>query len=157
MSKIKVFLDCDGVLADFNGRFKNIFGMEPEEFRKTFGPKIFWLKIKSCDNFFGSLDLLPDAMELYNSVKHLNPSILTGCPWGNWSQPQKLYWRDKYFPGVEMICTTSKNKREYMLKDVKNILIDDLEKFKHLWEERGGVFILHSNAEASILELSKHI
>lgn len=155
--ELKLFLDCDGVLANFNKKFHSVFGMEPEDFRKKFGPKVFWLKIKAYDNFFASLDLMPDAMELFNAVEHLKPTILTGCPWGNWAQPQKLAWRDKYFPHTEMICTNSRDKRNSMVDGKLNILIDDLEKFKHLWEEQNGVFILHKNAKDSILELKSHV
>ena len=31
-----------------------------------------------------------------------------------------------------------------------DILIDDWPKYKHLWEEAGGIFILHTSAAQSI-------
>ena len=77
-----VFLDCDGVLADFDAGAKQAFGMSPAEFERRFGLKRFWGELASLNNFFGELPLMPDAMELYEAVRHLEPIILTGLPRG---------------------------------------------------------------------------
>ena len=40
-----VFLDCDGVLADFDAGAKQAFGMSPAEFERRFGLKRFWASL----------------------------------------------------------------------------------------------------------------
>lgn len=36
------------------------------------------------------LDWMPDGRELWDGVAHLQPTILTGLPMGNWAEPQKV-------------------------------------------------------------------
>lgn len=146
----QLFLDCDGVLADFDKRAEQIFGMTGREFEDTYGSKEFWRQLKNDDHFFQNLDPMPDAMVLFNAVKHLKPIILTGAPMGNWAGPQKLAWRNKFFPGTEMIVVCpSRDKYKYMTGP-GDILVDDLTKYQHIWIENGGIFVHHTNANNSI-------
>jgi hypothetical protein len=41
-SEYKVYLDMDGVLADFDQRFRDLSGMEPRDFENKYGKKAFW-------------------------------------------------------------------------------------------------------------------
>ncbi|AWN37212.1 hypothetical protein [Methylobacterium radiodurans] len=149
-----VFLDCDGVLADFDAGAERVFGMPPREFERRFGARRFWSNLASHSDFFGELPLLPDAMELYGAVRHLQPVILTGLPRGNWAEPQKRRWAERYFPGVEVIATSAALKREHCHPG--DALVDDREKYRHLWGQAGGIFIHHRDAASSIGELRAH-
>lgn len=150
---VQIFLDCDGVLADFDKSAEEIFGMNTREFEDTKGTKLFWYLLRKAKNFFGDLHPMNDAHDLFNAVKHLDPIILTGAPLGKWAAPQKLEWRDKHFPGTEMIVVCpSKDKHKHMVQP-GDILIDDLVKYRHIWEENGGIFIHHTSAENSIKAL----
>lgn len=93
-------------------------------------------------------------MELYEAVRHVKPIILTGLPRGNWAEPQKRRWAARYFPGVEVITTSAALKREHCRPG--DALVDDLEKYRYLWEQAGGVFIHHRNAQRSIERLRNH-
>ncbi len=150
---MQLFLDCDGVLADFDKRAKEILGMPSREYEKEKGAKNFWKTIYSTPDFFFTIDKMSDADELVNATRHLNPIILTGIPRGDWASDQKLRWRDKHFPDLPMICVESKNKFMHMHQDKHNIIIDDWPKYKPIWEENGGTFILHTSAENSLNEL----
>ncbi|HEX8417795.1 MAG TPA: hypothetical protein VF641_09330 [Methylobacterium sp.] len=146
-----VFLDCDGVLADFDAGAHEAFGMPPEAFERRFGLKRFWGRLASREDFFGQLPLLPDAMELYEAVRHLQPIILTGLPRGDWAEPQKRRWAQRHFPGVEVITTSAALKREHCRPG--DALVDDREKYRHLWEQAGGHFIHHRGAASSLRQL----
>lgn len=150
---MQVFLDCDGVLADFDKRAAEILGMNSREYEKEKGAKDFWKRIYSTPDFFFSLDKMPDADELVNAVKHLNPIILTGRPQGNWAEAQKLAWRDKNFPDLEMIVCLSKEKFLHMHHDKDNFLVDDWTQHQHIWEDASGTFIHHTSAADSIRQL----
>jgi hypothetical protein len=146
-----VFLDCDGVLADFDKGATAVLGMSPRDFEKRSGLGRFWAKLTQAPDFFNSLELMPDAMELYDAVRHLKPVILTGLPRGKWAEPQKRRWAERYFPGVEVITTSAALKREHCSPG--DALVDDRDKYRPLWEAAGGIFIHHRNAAASIAEL----
>lgn len=150
---MKLFLDCDGVLADFDKRAEEILGMRSREFEAIHGSKAFWKTIYSTPDFFYGLDKMPDADKLVDAVKHLDPVILTGKPYGGWAEGQKLRWRDEHFPDLPMIVCLSKDKFTHMHHDKDNILVDDTLKYAHIWEEAGGTFIHHTSAEDSIRQL----
>ena len=149
----QLFLDCDGVLADFNKRAFEIVGMNPREFEVLNSAKIFWNKIYSVPDFFYSLEPMHDAFELVEAVTHLNPIILTGKPRGDWAADQKLRWRDKYFPKLEMIVCPSRDKITFAKPG--DVIVDDWEKWRQTWINGGGVWVLHTSAKTSIQELKQ--
>ncbi len=146
-----IYLDCDGVLADFDTGAANTLAMHPRDFERRHGLKKLWEALAATPHFFERLPLLPDAMELYEAVKHTEPVILTGLPRGSWAAPQKVRWAARYFPGVEIITTNAALKREHCHPG--DALVDDRTKYAHLWEDAGGVFIHHRDARRSIEEL----
>lgn len=151
---MQLFLDCDGVLANFDKRAREIVGMNPREFEDLSGADVLWDRIFGTSDFFYSLEPMPDAHELVEAVKHLNPIILTGAPEkgrGLLAQHQKLRWRDKHFPDLEMIVCPSRNKIKYAKPG--DVIVDDWEKWKHIWVQGGGVWVLHTSARNSIEEL----
>ena len=153
---MKLFLDCDGVLADFDALATEIFDMHPRKYEEINGSKLFWKTLARYDGFYENLPLMPDARYLWDSVAHLNPTILTGCPAGGWAEEQKQRWAIKMFgPDAHMITCKSRDKRVHMHEAKHNILIDDWPQYKHLWEEHEGTFILHTSAEDSLNELRK--
>jgi hypothetical protein len=102
-------------------------------------PKQFWRKLAAVPDFFAELDLLPDVMDLYRAARHLDTIILTGLPRGDWAEPQKRRWAERYFPDVPVITTTAALKYEPCYPG--DALVDDRDKYRHLWERGGGIFI----------------
>jgi beta-phosphoglucomutase-like phosphatase (HAD superfamily) len=147
----QIYLDCDGVLADFESSARAILGASSAAFEKQHGAAQFWKRLARADSFFEHLALLPDAMELYEAVRDKDPIILTGMPHGKWAEPQKRAWAARHFPGVPVITTTAALKREHCHPG--DVLVDDRSFHRHLWEAEGGVFIHHKSAKASIMAL----
>lgn len=150
----QLFLDCDGVLADFDVAARELFGRDSREAEDVLGSKEFWNRIRYSRGFYRHLPLMPDALELYNGVAHLNPIILTGCPYGGWAEQQKLEWAAHHFPDVRMITCRSKDKFLHM-KHRGDILVDDYLRYQHLWEEAGGMFVHHRTAGETLQRLSE--
>ena len=145
----QLYLDCDGVLADFDGGFEAQFGVTPRAYEASHGSRAFWRDIRTkAPRFYLFLPLLPDARALYEAVRHLKPTILTGCPGGGWAEAQKVAWAGVHFPDVPMITCAAREKRRYCRPG--DVLVDDREKYRGLWEEAGGTFVLHRSAAASI-------
>ena len=148
----QVYLDCDGVLADFDAGAARILGMPPAAYQSRFGARRFWGMLGGADGFFEHLPLMPDAMTLYEAVRGLDPVILTGLPRGTWAEPQKRRWAERHFPGVPVITTSAALKREHCRPG--DALVDDRETYRHLWEGAGGRFVHHVSAEGSIAALA---
>jgi hypothetical protein len=144
----QIYLDCDGVLADFDAGAEAIFGMPPRQFEKRHGAREFWRRLAGAPDFFGDLPLMIDARELYEAVRHKDPVILTGMPRGNWAEPQKRRWAARHFPGVPVITTMAALKHEH--RHPGDVLVDDRDNYRHLWEREGGVFVHHKDAKSSI-------
>ena len=152
MNLRRIYLDCDGVLADFDAAFIAKFGQHPRDYEESNGIEAFWRDLRNhAPNFYSELPLMADARELFDAVKHLRPLILTGCPRGGWAEMQKLSWAARYFPGTPTIVCYSKNKRDYMLPG--DVLVDDRPQYQNLWVEAGGIFVLHRSASESIAHL----
>jgi hypothetical protein len=150
----QLYLDCDGVLADFNKGAAALLGMHPKAYEKRRGPAHFWAKLASAPDFYFSLPLMPDAMRLYEAVRHLDPIILTGVPRGNWAAEQKVRWAARHFPGVRIITTMARDKRDHAKEG--DVLVDDQPKHRDRWKDAGGIFIHHKDAETSIEELKRY-
>lgn len=154
--KPQLFLDCDGVLADFDKKAREVVGMEPREFENLSGAGRFWNKLYGIDDFFYVLDPMPDAHALVEATRHLNPIILTGKPHlrgGDWAVDQKLRWRDKHFPFLDMIVCESKDKIKHAQPG--DVIVDDWLKWRQLWVDGGGIWITHTSANNSIMELQQ--
>jgi hypothetical protein len=148
-----LFLDCDGVLADFDAGAVALLGMSPKAFETRHGRGEFWKRLARHGNFYGELEEMPDARRLFDAVKHLKPTILTGLPLGKWAAPQKERWAAEHFPGVPIITTMAREKHLHM--EPGDVLVDDRENHRHLWENAGGIFVHHRNAEDTLRQLAE--
>lgn len=148
-----LFLDCDGVLADFDSGAEQLLGMKADAYQKRYGPGLFWKRLAEHDNFYGELAELPDGRRLFDAVKHLKPTILTGLPLGRWAAPQKQRWAARHFPGVPVITTLARDKHLHMTKG--DVLVDDRENHRKLWEDAGGIFVHHVSADETLRRLSE--
>lgn len=153
MAEPRLFLDADGVLADFDRGAFDLLEMKPKAFIAKYGRGQFWKRLARAKNFYGSLPKMPDADLLFNAVKHLKPTILTGLPMGGWAAPQKIEWAAEHFPGVPIITCMARDKHKHM--HAGDVLVDDREKHRAAYEEAGVVFIHHRNAEDSLRQLAK--
>jgi hypothetical protein len=150
----QLYLDCDGVLADFDKGATAVLGLPPRVFEERHGIGRFWQKLAAAPDFYFSLPLMDDAMELFDSVKHLNPVILTGLPRGNWAADQKVRWAARHFPGTRIITTMARDKRNHAREG--DVLVDDQLRHRDLWEEVGGIFVHHRNARETLRELKAY-
>lgn len=147
----RLYLDCDGVLADFITPCTAILGMDPALFESLHGADEMWRRVRETRDFFAELPLLPDALTLFHGVSVYRPVILTGVPRGGWAEIQKIQWISKHFPSTPFAMCFARDKYRYCYPG--DVLIDDRPKYKGEWEKEGGTFILHKNAELSLREL----
>lgn len=151
--KHRLFLDLDGVLADFDRAAREQFGFITTKDGPD--PPGLWDKVRAHGTFYRDLTVMPDAHVLWRGVRELRPTILTGVPR---SVPgvalQKKAWVAEHFgDSVTVLCCASRQK--CMFASRGDILIDDREKHRSLWEEVGGIWITHVSAVQSLRKLDE--
>ena len=149
----RLFLDADGVLADFDEGAKRLLGMTVRQFEAKHGRGAFWKRLAQAKNFYGTLPEMPDARLLFDAVKHLEPTILTGLPLGKWAAPQKIDWAAEHFPGVPIITCMARDKHKHMHSG--DVLVDDRENHRAAYEDAGVIFVHHRNAKDSLRQLAE--
>ncbi|MDR3764023.1 MAG: hypothetical protein P4M01_08020 [Acidobacteriota bacterium] len=154
---MQVFLDCDGVLADFESAARRVAGRVPRSGGSRDEVAAVWAKIGRAPDFFYHLEKLPDADVLVEGVIAMGfqPVILTGLPRFMDAAEQKVRWAERHYPGVKMITCSARLKSLHGKPG--DVLIDDWDRFRPEWERMGGVFIHHSSAEESLHELRLHV
>jgi len=153
MSEPRLFLDADGVLADFDLGTRRLLGASPKQYIAKHGRGAFWKRLAKAPNFYATLPEMPDGRQLFDAVKHLEPTILTGLPMGSWAAPQKVSWAAEHFPGVPIITCMARDKHKHM--HFGDVLVDDREKHRAAYEEAGVLFVHHKNAEDSVKQLAQ--
>jgi hypothetical protein len=154
MHKItKIYLDMDGVIADFDKRYKELYKMQPKEAEDK---KEFY---KFFDNFittkqFATLDLLPDAVLLLNYLSKLNipTEILSSTSSEKRDadiRAQKLMWLQTHNIGFKVNLVPGKRlKKDF--SNANSILIDDTPVNIDQWRREGGVGILHTDTISTL-------
>lgn len=157
----KLFVDLDGVLADFVQGVQKLFPEYSEhqyETDSTFR-KEMWNRINTHASQGGelwyNLNPLPDARQLWNHVKLYNPVILTATGTKvKTAGEQKMRWVKEHLGNVPVILVPGARDK-YKHASHNHILIDDKKKAIDPWVLAGGVGILHINAANTIEQLKK--
>lgn len=146
-----LFCDMDGVLADFDRGYFEMFGVETSKLTDN----VDWKLVRKRGNFFGDLPPMPDFDILWNYIKDFEPIILTGVPSSvSNAIDEKLVWIHKYIgEDVEVRGCKSADKCLHALPG--DILIDDWMKYQSKWVSVGGIWITHISALNTIEELKK--
>jgi phosphoglycolate phosphatase-like HAD superfamily hydrolase len=154
MRKItKIYLDMDGVIADFDHAYVTRFGISPPEADRT---KEFYkhFDIFIAERDFANLQMIQGAKELIDYLRALNipTEILSSTSSEKRHAPiaeQKTEWLQKH--GIDFKINLVPGKR--FKKDFSNensILIDDTTQNIDQWRENGGIGILHTDAITTI-------
>ena len=145
-----VYVDLDGVLADFNNGVKKVTGKYPNQLKLGY----MWKRLAAVNDFYANLDWMFDGRDLWNYVKRHNPSILTGIPRGNWAPGQKKRWCGENL-GFDVPVITLFASDKHLHSGPNHVLIDDRIKTKDSWENAGGIFVHHTSTATTIPMLKK--
>lgn len=147
---MKLFLDQDGVLADFDKKKFEIFGS------RNVPDGIMWHVInKYFPEFFFELSPMKDMKQLWDYCKQFNPTILTAIPKVNINKidEQKRRWTDMYLNAMVPMIFCRRADKQYFCTNFDCVLVDDHPKNCKEWKDKGGVSIFHRNAEETINRL----
>ena len=152
--KYTLYCDMDGVLVDFEKRFKELTGLKPNPFRDKYGLDEFWKRIDEAGvGFWVGMDWMSDGKQLYDYIKPNLYSLLSSPSYDNSSRLGKRLWVKNKIPGTKLILAARKNKQDYSKENA--ILIDDLKPTIDEWNAQGGIGILHTSAASTIKQLKE--
>ena len=157
----------DGVIANFDKRYVELFHKTPEEVEKnqskTQGKKEWKENFKQfvTHGNFATLEMMPMAPEAINFLRKLPvpTQILSSgsdTPMYDDIKKQKLIWLQKYGITFNPLIVPGKKKKQELSGPGK-ILIDDHESNIEQWKEKGGIGILHKDWETTITILRLYV
>jgi hypothetical protein len=155
-TKYTIYSDMDGVLTDFDSRFKEFSkGIAPKDYENKFGIKKFWNLVDEIGgvDFWANMDWMSDGKEYWNYISKYDPIILTAPSMNPVSRFGKRQWRDGNLPGVKMKMASARNKPNYSKRN--SILIDDRKDTIDAWNAAGGIGIHHTSAASTIEKLKE--
>jgi len=157
MRKPEVYLDMDGVIADFFTEYAKLAGIESGNYRDIPPAKTDPTLNKMIGtDFFARLPKCPNADALVDMVVktfgrfHICSSPLRG-DFEN-SEKQKKIWLAKNLKHqpTDVIITPNKAKYAVQADGTPNILIDDRGSNISSWEAKGGIGIKYQADEDSL-------
>ncbi len=163
MTVEKIYLDMDGVLADFERGIRELCHMEPQPQngkRDARYDDLMWEAIKKVDHFYDRLELMPGAKEMFGRLREKygdRVEILTGIPREErgivTAAEDKRNWTARILSDEVKVNTVCRKHKMDFCNGPDTILIDDREKSIIEWRNLGGTGILHVNAEETMEEL----
>ena len=150
--KFRVYLDMDGVLADFFGEWAKLDGKD--HYKDIDNPEAKLELVRQHPNFWTNLPLLPHARELVRLVikefgsYHICSTPLTGDPH---SAPGKVAWVSMHFSDMppRHIELTHNKAMFATLGGNPCILVDDYGKNIASWRSAGGIGIKYDDHDFS--------
>lgn len=147
-----IYLDLDGVMADFDTHFRNEFGWLPNDDLTD----EHWTALHAKGDFFLSMPLKADAERLFKGLPRL-PVILTACPKTKYQEVarQKRQWCRKHIgDNVIVLPILGGHNKPMFMHQMGDILIDDFGKNCRAWDAEGGVSIKHISTTDTLEKLN---
>lgn len=148
----RLYLDLDGVMADFDAHFPDTFGLD----HRGLADNDMWARINAHPSYFLDMPVCWGAVEFFRSIEHRSPIILTACPRTNYAHVagQKRAWvREHLSADVTILPVMGGHNKPLFMHAPGDILIDDFERNTKAWEKAGGFAILHRGFETTSYEL----
>ena len=156
----KIYLDMDGVIADFVKRYKEMFHMEPREAEKH----------KKFDHYFNEfiatgqfakLDLMPGAMDGINFLRKASAPTQILSSTANEKRydtisKQKMVWLQKHGITFNPLFVPGK-RHKYKYATPTSIIIDDTQSVIDDWKKAGGIGILHKDWPTTLAILGLYV
>jgi len=157
----KIYVDMDGVLADFDRQFWTLFDERSDVFEEKNGEKAFWDKVYSNPEFFKNLPPFHYTYKFWEEIKARSQHVMILSSPSKRNtlvcKEHKRSWLQKQLGDLDGTPPYIFESKKYIYACPKSILIDDYEKKIKDWRKAGGIGILHNSKEpdATIEELDR--
>jgi hypothetical protein len=149
-----VYLDMDGVQADFFGAWSKRSGVGHWKAIADKEAEINQLahsSDKEVYDFFYKLAPLSGGLKVIswlrkNNIPYTVLSAPLRGPYADASKRAKRDWLDKHHSGSSSSAIFTGNKQKYAMQGGQpNVLIDDFGKYLNAWKEAGGIAVKHED------------
>jgi hypothetical protein len=155
-----IYLDMDGVIADFTKRYRELYKMMPREAEKNKQFDKFFDEFIATGQF-ATLELMPGTMEGIEFLRKASAPTQILSSTANearydaiskqkliWLQTHGITFTPNFVPGKRL-------KQEYAASD--KIIIDDTESVIEQWKAKGGIGILHKDWPSTLAILAMYV
>jgi 5'(3')-deoxyribonucleotidase len=152
----KIFIDLDGVCADFERGFLDMFGVRHD----SMSDKDMWKTIDTHDSFFRSLPVMDESV--WGNLQRIddtygvdNVIFLTACPHTNYQKhaSAKKRWVREWLGDYHVLPVRGGRNKYLFMHRHGDVLIDDFAKNVIPWREAGGHGILHTDWNSTMQQL----
>ena len=165
VNRTMIYLDMDGVLADFDRGVMELCHMKlvsQNEARSVEQDDMMWDEIRKIEHFYDRLELMPGAKEMFDLIYGTygdHCEILTGVP-----KPErgivtagedKIRWMRRNLSDTIKVNIVLRREKMLSCTGPETVLIDDREGTIREWREAGGTGILHVSAEKTLKEMKE--
>ena len=149
-----LFLDMDGVQADFFGAWSKRSGVDHWKAIADKEAEINQLahsSAKDVYDFFYNLQPLSGGMKVIswlrnNQIPYTVLSAPLRGPYKDASVQAKKDWLNKYHPGSAGNAIFTDQKYKHAMSGGRpNVLVDDFGKYLNAWKEAGGIAVKHED------------
>lgn len=164
-----IFVDMDGVLADFEGFYEKMFGKNVNIKHEPFNlpDEELWGNIDKYgkSKFFENLPWINGSKEMWDFVvkNFVRVKILSALGKTDKIDKQtsqgKYAWLSHHLPELrdqDIILVENKHRKRHYSR-VGDIIIDDTPVVIQEWRHKGGTGILFESAGKTIEELKKYV
>jgi len=155
-----IYLDMDGVIADFTKRYRELYKMMPREAEKNKQFDKFFDEFIATGQF-ATLELMPGTMDGIEFLRKASAPTQILSSTANearydaiskqkliWLQTHGITFTPNFVPGKRL-------KQEYAAPD--KIIIDDTESVIEQWKAKGGIGILHKDWPSTLAILAMYV
>lgn len=158
-----VYVDMDGVLADFDRGYYDISGMNTD----AVSDEELWSAIEAYGKakFFAQLPWMDGSKDMWNFITQnfLKVKILSALGKSDATNRQttqgKTSWLRHHLPNLhtdDIILVENKHKKRHYSRP-GDIIIDDTPVVIQEWVKKGGIGILHKTAQETISQLKTYV
>ena len=156
----KLYLDMDGVVADWRSNARRVLGSDSTDPRQRYSSED-WDRLRGLGRIFRDLPLMAGAEELVSVARWFRDDLgwellfLTAIPHNNdvpWVFHDKIAWAHRYFPDIPVhFGPYSEDKWRHCSPG--DILVDDRLDNCQQWRAAGGVAVKVDLTLAGAVEL----
>lgn len=149
-----LFLDVDGVFADFDSAYFSIFGVRIGGDAQPISDDELWGNIRTVEGWFERLPVMPGALLMWDAFRKYDPTFLSGVDPAKYTNGhhEKRQWVNRHF-GSDAPLIVCKSEEKCLHGRPGDILVDDRTKYQGHWEKMGGVFVRYTTPGETIAQV----